>query len=228
LPHAYSYEHFELASYELLRRVAERAGDEATVEAADRIATQERDMGKRLESVFDRAVETSLRTVAPADLADQARRYLGDAHAIEAQAVELLEKGAKLAGHPTLERLYEEHLAETRDHQELIDERLAALGGDASSLKDTAMRAGALNWTMFFQAQPDTPGRLAGFAYAFEHLEIAAYEQLKRVAERAGDEQTVDVAERILRQERAAAKKLAGAFDEAVEASLEAQGVTSG
>jgi ferritin-like metal-binding protein YciE len=84
------------------------------------------------------------------------------------------------------------------------------------------MRLGALNWGGFFAAQPDTPGKLAGFAYAFEHLEIAGYEELKRVANRAGDQETVRVAERILAEERAAAKAIAANWDRAVEASLAA------
>jgi len=87
------------------------------------------------------------------------------------------------------------------------------------------MRLGALNWGTFFQAHPDTPGKLAAFAYAFEHLEIGGYEQLLRVARRAGDGQTADTVEEILAQERAAAGKLAASFDVAVEAALEAQGV---
>src|SRR4029079_8787428 len=98
--------------------------------------------------------------------------------------------------------------------------RRAPPGGARSTLKDTAMRAGALNWGMFFQAHPDTPGKLACFAYAFEHLEIAGYEELKRVAERVGDEETRTVAERILAEERSAAASLSGSFDLAVEASL--------
>jgi ferritin-like metal-binding protein YciE len=75
---------------------------------------------------------------------------------------------------------------------------------------------------MFFQAQPDTPGKLATFAYAFEHLEIAGYEELKRVAERARDDETVRVADRILDEERTAANRIAAAFDRAAEASLSA------
>jgi hypothetical protein len=46
------------------------------------------------------------------------------------------------------------------------------------------MRLGALNWGGFFAVQPDTRAKLAGFAYAFEHLEIGAYELLRRVAQR--------------------------------------------
>ena len=60
------------------------------------------------------------------------------------------------------------------------------------------------------------------FAFAFEHLEIGGYEQLRRVAERAGDQATVAAAEQILVQERAAAAKIAGQWDRAVDASLRA------
>jgi ferritin-like metal-binding protein YciE len=223
--HAYSYEHFELASYELLLRTAERAGDTETAEAARRIRDEERGMGERLAGAFDRAVEVSLERVGRDDLRKQLTKNLADAHAIEAQAIQLLEKGPDIVGDEELARLFRQHLEETREHLELVDERLTALGSEPSRLKDAALRLGALNWGLFFQAHPDTPGKLAAFAYAFEHLEIAAYELLRRVAERADEPETVGAAEHILRQERAAAEKLAGAFDRAAEASLRAQGV---
>jgi ferritin-like metal-binding protein YciE len=224
--HALSYEALELSSYELLRRVAERAGEPEVGEAADRIAGEERHMMTRLEATFDRAVDASLREVGRDDRDEQLRKYLADAHAIEEQAIALLERGPDLAGSPTLARIYAEHLDETRDHAEAIEARLHALGGDPSTLKDAALRLGALNWGAFFQGHPDTPGKLAAFARAFEHLEIGGYEQLRRVAERAGDEETARVVEGILAQEREAADRIAGAFDEAVTASLEAQEVT--
>ena len=183
-------------------------------------------MMTRLEATFDRAVDASLREVGRDDRDEQLRKYLADAHAIEEQAIALLERGPDLAGSPTLARIYAEHLDETRDHAEAIEARLHALGGDPSTLKDAALRLGALNWGAFFQGHPDTPGKLAAFARAFEHLEIGGYEQLRRVAERAGDEETARVVEGILAQEREAADRIAGAFDEAVTASLEAQEVT--
>jgi ferritin-like metal-binding protein YciE len=224
--HALSYEALELSSYELLRRVAERADEPEVAQAAERIGGEERVMMQRLEGGFDRAVEASLREVGREDLTEQLRKYLADAHAIEEQAIALLERGPKLAGSPTLANIYAEHLDETRDHAEAIEARLDALGGDPSTLKDAALRLGALNWGAFFQSHPDTPGKLAAFARAFEHLEIGGYEQLKRVAARAGDEETVTVVDRILAEEREAADRLAGAFDEAVTASLEAQEVS--
>ena len=225
--HAFSYEHLELAAYELLRRVAERAGDEETASFASSIAEEERLMAERLEGCFDRSVEASLRDVGREDMLEQLRKYLADAHAIEAQAITLLDKAPGLVEDPDLARVFEEHLVETRDQQELVDARLESLGGEPSKLKDLALKAGALNWGGFFSAHPDTPGKLVAFAYAFEHLEIASYEQLQRVAREAGDEETANAAERILDQERVAAEKLAASFDRAVDASLRAQGVTA-
>ena len=225
--HAYSYEHLELASYELLEVVARLAEDGNTAEVARRIRDQEKRMAARLEDSFDAAVGASLRQVSPHDLDDQLQKYLADAHAIENQALKLLQKGPQMAGDPELERLYAEHLGETEEHARLVAERLQAKGGGPSRLKDAAMRLGALNWGTFFRAHPDTPGKLAAFAFAFEHLEIAAYELLRRVAERAGDPETAQLAERILADERAAAGKIAAAFDKAARASLEAVGATT-
>ena len=87
------------------------------------------------------------------------------------------------------------------------------------------MRAGALSWATFFETHPDTPGKLVVFAYAFEHLEIAAYEELKRVAQKAGDIQTVRTADEILLQEQAAAAKLAESFGRAADVALREVGV---
>jgi ferritin-like metal-binding protein YciE len=219
--HAYSYEHMEIAAYELLRRVAERASDPATAQTAADIAGEERRMAGRLESLFDRAADASLHEVDPDSLGEQLRKYLADAHAIEEQAIRMLERAPQITQSDELASIYSEHLEETLEHERLVRERLEAVGGATSTLKDAAMRLGALNWGAFFAAQPDTPAKLAGFAFAFEHLEIAGYRQLQRVADRADDQTTARMAGTILAQERAAAEKLAAHWDIAIEASLE-------
>ena len=227
LSHALSYEALETAAYELLARTADRADERRVASVARAICDDERSMIGKLEACFDGAVEVSLRALEVDDLREQLRKYLADAHAIEQQAIQLLEKAPGLSGETTLNQVYEDHLVETREHAELVKERLDALGGDNSSIKDTAMRLGALQWGAFFGGHPDTAGKLAAFTFAFEHLEIGGYEQLKRVARRAGDEQTVTMAEQILIQERTAAERIEGMFDEAVTAALDALGVES-
>ena len=225
--HALSYEHMEWAAYELLMRIARRAADEETAALAERIRDEEAAMAERLEQSFDRAVEASLREQDPDDLGKQLVKYLSDAHAIENQSIGLLSKGPDIAGDPQLATLFEQHLEETREHQRLVETLLDTHGGSPNAIKDAAMRLGALNWGGFFGAQPDTPAKLAGFAHAFEFLEVGAYEQLLRVARRANDEDTVRAAEAILVEERAAGAKIAAAFDRAVDAALQAQGVTA-
>jgi ferritin-like metal-binding protein YciE len=225
--HAFSYEHMEEATYDMLGRVAQRAGDTATVQAANRIEQQEHAMGDRLAECFDLAVQASLRELDPDDIRKQLDKYLADAHAIEAQALQLLAKGPELAGSAELASAYEEHRNETEEHQRLVAARLEARGDSPSKMKDAALRLGALNWGTFFQAQPDTSAKLAAFAYAFEHLEIGAYEMLKRVARRAGDSDTERLADRILPEEHAAADRIRSMFDQALAAAMHEQGVAA-
>jgi len=224
--HAYSYEHMEFAAYELLSLVAERAGDTETAAVARSIRDQEGAMAERLAAGFDRAVDASLREVEPDDLGRQLGKYLADAFAIESQALQLLEQGQAIAGEPELQKVFSDHLEETRSHQAAVRARMDARGERPSRFKSVLLRIGGVNLGGFFGAQPDTPAKLAGFAFAFEHLEIAAYEQLLRVARRAGDDETARVAERIAGDERAAAAAIRARFEPALEAALSAQGVS--
>jgi ferritin-like metal-binding protein YciE len=224
--HAFSYEHMELAAYELIAELADRANEPRAAAVAREIAAEERAMADALAERFDNAIEGSLRAIGSDDLASQLHKYLGDAHAIEKQSEKLLDKATDLAGSPALEAAYDDHLSETRQQLELVEARLAALGDSPSRIKDAALRLGALNWGGFFAAQPDTPAKLAAFAYAVEHLEIGGYEMLKRVARRAGDGETEQLAERILSQEREAAEKVHSLFDQALSASLHEQGLS--
>jgi ferritin-like metal-binding protein YciE len=207
--HAFSYEHMEVAAYELLARAAREAGDAATAAMAEAIAEEERGMAGRLADRFDEAVEQALREVEPDDLGAQLNAYLADVHALEGQSQKLLEKGKEMDVPAPLAEALAHHLEETEGHLERVERRLDDRGAAPSVLKDAMLRLGALNWGLFFSAQPDTPAKLAGFAYAVENLEVAAYELLKRVAERAGDEQTIALADSVLAEERSAAKAVA-------------------
>jgi ferritin-like metal-binding protein YciE len=220
--HAYSYEHMEEAAYELLGRIAELVGDEPVRAMAEQIGAQERAMAERIAAHWDQAVAASLAEKGSEDLEKDLVKYLRDAHALEAQAIQLLESGPQIAELAPLAELFREHLEQTREHQRLVDERLSAHDSGPSRFQAGALRAGALNLGTFFKAQPDTPAKLAGFAYAFEALEVGAYELLTRVAQRAGDEVTAGVAQRILADERAAAERIAATWDAAAAAGLEA------
>lgn len=225
--HAYSYEHMELAAYELLGRLAERASDDEVRALAAAIGPQERAMADRLDGLWDRAVDASLRDKGADDVRADLVKYLRDAHALEAQAMQLLEAGPAIAELEPLAAVFREHLEQTRRHQALVDERLAAHDARPSRFQAAAMRVGAINLGGFFKAQPDSPAKLAGFAYAFEALETGAYELLARTARRAGDEDTARIASEIAAEERATAERIAGTWDAAADAALRAHDLTS-
>src|SRR5829696_5658393 len=218
--HAFSYEHMEIAAYELLARAAERAGDRAVVELAHAIRAQERAMAERLAAHFDIAVEASRREKDADGIEAELVSYLTDAHAIEAQALQLLESGPAIAGFEQLAAVFRDHLEETREQRRLVEERLRAHDARPSRFQNTGMRIEGVNISGFFAAQPDTPAKLAGFAFAFEHLEIAAYELLRLTAERAGDPDTAAVARRIAGEERHAAERIAATWDAAMDTAL--------
>ena len=143
--------------------------------------------------------------------------YLRDAHAMEEKSLQTLQAAVAVAGDPQLESLYQGHVMETQRHLELLKERLEAHGTSRSLLKDLGGRLAAVGVGAGLVVQPDTPAKLLAVAYAFEHFEIASYELLRRVAQQAGDHDTVEMADKILVNERQAAEKLAASYDLALE-----------
>ena len=82
------------------------------------------------------------------------------------------------------------------------------------------------NFVAIFTSGCDaSTGRSARDAYTTEHLEIASYELLRRVAERAGDEETAAACREIREQERAMANYIEENWDVFAELSLREQGV---
>ncbi len=220
LAHAYSYEAMEWGGYEMLRLMCLQRGDAETAELARRIRDEEQEMLDRLGSCFDEA-EHRVHERQGGISQEHLIKHLGEAHALEAQSEKLLEKAVKIGGAPSLISVYRLHLEQTRRQSRRLEERIDELGGYPSRTKDAMMRIGAVEWGMFFQAQGDTPTKLAAFAYAYEHLEIAGYELLARTARRRGDAKTERLCREILAEEREAAVKLAVCFEDAVDTVLE-------
>src|ERR671937_2590117 len=155
---------------------------------------------------------------------DQLTKYLTDVHSIEEQALAQMRLAPRLAGAAELQRIFVEHENETAEHERMVREQLERHGAKPSPVKDVAGRVGGWGMILFARFNPDTPGKLAMHAYSYEHMEIAAYELLRRVAERAGDEPVRAMAERIGAQERAMADRIAEHWDQAVAASLAEKG----
>jgi ferritin-like metal-binding protein YciE len=155
----------------------------------------------------------------PSTLEEQLTKYLTDVHSIEEQALQQLRTAPKIAGDPELARAFGEHLTETEDQERRVRERLEARGANPSKTKDLVARAGGIGMLLFARSQPDTPGKLTAHAFSYEHMEIAAYDLLALIADRAGDRDTAHAARSIREQESDMAGRLAAGFDRAVEAS---------
>jgi ferritin-like metal-binding protein YciE len=150
---------------------------------------------------------------------DELVEALADAHAMEKQSLTTLEAAKKVAGDPQLEALYHGHIAETLRHLELVEARLEAHDASRSILKDLGGRVSALVLGVGVVAQKHTPAKLVAVAYGYENFEVASYELLRRVAEKAGDAETIEACDRILVNERQAVEKLGASYDLALQAA---------
>src|SRR5215216_4181281 len=155
---------------------------------------------------------------------EQITKYLTDVHSIEVQALAQMRVAPRLAGDPELGRIFREHLRETEEHERLVREELERRGQRPSRVKDAAGRAGGWGMVLFARVNPDTPGKLAMHAFSYEHMELAAYELLRRLADRAQEPAVAEMASTIGAQERAMADRLDQRWDAAVDASLREKG----
>ena len=146
--------------------------------------------------------------------------HLKEAHALEQTSLRMTQAATKATDDPQLRELFEHHHEETEEHERLIRERLEAHEESPSKLKDVGARFAAVGKGATAVVGSDTPGRLARDGYVQEHAEIAAYELLCRVAEKAEDGETLEVARRILENERQTAEKFERIWDHAVGLSL--------
>lgn len=156
---------------------------------------------------------------------EQLVSYLTDAHALEQHVDAVLASALRMTDVPELVGPLEHHKTETERHKALLEQRLEAHGASPSRVKDAGMSLAALGLGLFERVRSDSAGKLARDAFVAEQLEIAAYEMLERVADRAGDAETADVARRNKADEQAMAATIASLWDLAVDLSLKEEGV---
>jgi ferritin-like metal-binding protein YciE len=218
--HSYSYEAMEWAGYEILRRFAQLADDPQTVEVALTIRDQERSMMERLERDFDAAEEVSHCKVDREKMPNHLRNHLREAHALEIQSANFINQAKKSANSPFFTEVCNRHFEASRKHAKILEDRLTSLGAKPSRIADNALGFGGWNWNFFFKLHSDTPVKVAGFAYAHEHLKAAGYELLTRTANRAGDPESAEVSAALAAEQRAMADRVAGIFDPVVHTTL--------
>jgi ferritin-like metal-binding protein YciE len=119
----------------------------------------------------------------------------------------------------------EHHKIETEGHAQRMKARLEAHGAAPSTVKQIGGIVGALAKLPVDMVRGEKAGRNARDGYSTEHMEIASYELLRRVAQRANDTETVTACEEIIEQERAMAETIAANWDKFAELSLTEAGV---
>lgn len=148
--------------------------------------------------------------------------YLQDVHALEGNVVLMLDSIILTTSDEELREMFRVHREETRRQQERLRVRLEALRGLglASLGKDVSAIASAQAKGIFDVFRSDKPVQNARDAFVTEHLEIASYEILERMAVRAGDEETARVARENRAEEQAMAGRIAENWDRFVDLAL--------
>lgn len=127
---------------------------------------------------------------------------LRNAHGLEQQAIEMLERNAeRLEHYPQLKARVAQHLDETRQQQEMVARALEDLGESPSTIKDTVMGLAQNVQMLVHSAASDEVLKNSFAGYAFEHFEIASYKALMVMAHAAGEPRVEQVSQEILSQE---------------------------
>jgi ferritin-like metal-binding protein YciE len=158
---------------------------------------------------------------------DKLISYITDAVALEENVEQMLAGMISTTGDPAMRARLEQHQEETRRQAERLRLCLAAHGEEHSAAKNIAAKAGAAAKGLLDSVRGDKAGRNARDGYATEHAEIAAYQLLERVALRAGDERTAQVARQNRAEEEDMAAFIDAHWDDVVELSLKEEGVAA-
>jgi ferritin-like metal-binding protein YciE len=155
---------------------------------------------------------------------DQLIKHLDEAVAMEENVSRMLDGMIQTSDDPAVIDLLEKHKIETARHSRRLRERLEAHGSSPSLVREATGILGALAKLPLDMVRGEKAGRNARDGYAAEHLEIAAYQLLERVATRAGDDETAEVARLNRADEEAMAKNLDEHWDHFAELSLREEG----
>ena len=155
----------------------------------------------------------------------QLLKHLDEAHAMEQNVLRMLDGMISTTDDPEILDALEHHKVQTQKHADRMAERLEAHDLSPSTVKQIGGVLGALAKMPLDFMRGEKAGRNARDGYATEHLEIASYELLRRIAQKAGDERTAQIAQEILAEEQAMASFIEQHWDTFAELSLREEGV---
>ena len=147
--------------------------------------------------------------------------YVEEAHAMEQNHLKMIDSMISTTDDPEVKEMLQNHKRETEEHERRLRERLDALGRGTSARKQAQAVGAALLKGVGDAARGDKAGKNARDGYTAEHLEIAAYQLLERLAQKAGDTQTVEVARKNRAEEEEMARRIDQSWDRTLDLTLE-------
>ncbi len=154
-------------------------------------------------------------------------KHLDESYAMEQNVLRMLDGMISTTNDAEIVRELEHHRMQTEGHAERMKSCLERHGESPSMVREMGGILGALAKLPLDLARGEKAGRNARDGYATEHMEIAAYELLARIAERAGDEETARAAREIVGEEREMARTIEQSWDRFAALSLEEAGVSA-
>jgi ferritin-like metal-binding protein YciE len=164
---------------------------------------------------------------ASQELRDQVAKHIDEAIAMEQNVLRMLDSIVASVEDDDLKEAFRLHKVETEEHNDRLMRRLEDYEQSPSVLREATGIAGALMKGVIDVVRSERSARAARDAYATEHVEIAAYQLLERVAQRAGDEETAEVARQNRADEESMARTIDAHWDRFAELALEEAGVTA-
>jgi ferritin-like metal-binding protein YciE len=158
--------------------------------------------------------ENTMSSSAPEKARDIYIVGLRNQHAVENQAIELLERQvARLENYPEMRDRMQRHIEESREQAKRLEELLASHDTSHSALKDTMMSLVGNLAALGHSTAPDEVVKNTFANFAFEHYEIASYSSLLTLAELAGDGAALAALNTSLREEKDMAQWIADHLD---------------
>jgi ferritin-like metal-binding protein YciE len=159
------------------------------------------------------------------DLDRQLVKHIDEALAMEQNVLRMLDAMIATTDDDGIKEKLRRHKAETEAHADRMQQRLEAHGASSSTVREAGGILGALMKGVLDFARGEKAGRNARDGYATEHMEIAAYQLLERIAKRAGDEETAEAARLNRADEERMAKEIDASWDTFADLSLKESGI---
>jgi ferritin-like metal-binding protein YciE len=144
---------------------------------------------------------------------------LRDVYNAENQLVKALPKMAKGASSDELKQAFEDHLEQTKEHVDRLEEIFKALGEKPTGKTCKAMKGLVEEGSEMLEEDGEDSvidAGLIGAAQRVEHYEIAAYGTLRTFAKLLGEEEAGELLQQTLEEEGETDKKLSELAEEIV------------